>query len=257
MGEKDTIKTFNSFRLSSQSFGFLSHLKANESDNITSLTIDCNRSLRLHHIMQVGRGNADKCKVEQFCRSYLVSGCPAWNGHQPMWFLAIHEFFLRKSELLKTPKSKRRRRKNRSWCRISNIYIKCGSGWPVWNVHWPVWCYVISLLHFCTRGRPPKTYRSRKIADLHSAVSDCFSLLEYFLSANSRSSEKFESLGFLVPPLHCTFGLGVRLQFIPTDICTFKSMQTHSHSVLGRKEQARINPKMLQTITTWDRSEKC
>ena len=84
MGEKDTFKTFNSFRLSSQSFGFLSHLKANESDNITSLTIDCNRSLPLHHIMQVGRGNADKCKVEQFCRSYLVSGCPAWNGHQPM-----------------------------------------------------------------------------------------------------------------------------------------------------------------------------
>ena len=223
MGEKDTIKTFNSFRLSSQSFGFLSHLKANESDNITSLTIDCNRSLPLHHIMQVGRGNADKCKVEQFCRSYLVSGCPAWNGHQPMWFLAIHEFFLRKSELLKTSKSTRRG-KNKSWCRISNIYIKCGSGWPVWNVHWPVWCYVISLLHFCTRGRPPKTYRSWKIADLHSAFSDCFSLLEYFLSANSRSSEKSESLGFWSLPntvlLILQWGYNLfQLTFVPSNQC--------------------------------------
>ena len=39
-----------------------------------------------------------------------------------------------------------------------NYVHKRSSGWPVWNVHRPVWCYVISVLaQFCTLPISPPT----------------------------------------------------------------------------------------------------
>ena len=39
-----------------------------------------------------------------------------------------------------------------------NYVHKGSSGWPVWNVRRPVWCYVISVLaQFCTLPIPPPT----------------------------------------------------------------------------------------------------
>ena len=147
--------------------------------------------------------------------------------------------------LIHSTRPKAKKRKDENCIKLP----ESGRGWPVWNVHRPVWCcYVIPLLEFCTNPRAlTKTYRSWKMTDLHSAVSNYFSLSEYFLLRNSRWLE-FQIIVFLVPPQHCcTPVLAKRLQFIPTGICTFLQINAIIPFWEGNKKQ-KHSKTLLKTI---------
>ena len=117
-----------------------------------------------------------------------------------------------------------------------------GRGWPVWNVHRPVWCcYVIPPLEFCTNPR------ARKNKNLQIVKNDRFALgrQQLLFSLRIFLVGKFQMIGIL-KNWFCVFGSSPTMYSCSREEATIYSdwhlylpSNQCNHSILRRKQEAK------------------